>query len=245
MWQLRGALIDADFVMFDEAQDANPVIAAIVQNQPRSQKIVVGDPCQAIYGWRGAIDAMEDWPCDARLNLRQSFRFGEPVADEANKWLTTLRAPYRLSGASFISSAVGIVPDPEVILCRTNAEAFVQARAALEAGRRVALGGGAADLKALASAALDLQAAGATDHPELAAFRSWGSVRNYICNDAAGADLAAGVRLIDKYGASTILATIERLSSEARGSHRLHRARRQRPGVGTSADGQRLPRPQR
>jgi hypothetical protein len=216
MWQLGGAVIDADFVMFDEAQDANPVIAAIVQSQPHSQKIVVGDSCQAIYGWRGAIDAMEDWPCDARLNLRQSFRFGEPVAEEANKWLTTLRAPYRLSGASFISSAVGTVTDPQVVICRTNAEAFVQARAALQAGRRVALGGGAADLKALAGAALDLQAAGSTNYAELAAFRAWGAVQNYIRTDAAGADLAAGVRLIDKYGASAILATIDKLSREDR-----------------------------
>lgn len=216
MWQLQGAMIDADFVMFDEAQDANPVIAAIVQGQPRSQKIVVGDSCQAIYGWRGAVDAMADWPCDARLNLRQSFRFGKPVADEANKWLTALRAPYRLSGAPFISSAVGRVPDPEVIICRTNAEAFLQARAALESGRRVALAGGATDLKALAGAAFDLQAAGTTSHSELAAFRSWDAVQNYIRNDAAGADLAAAVRLIDKYGGSTILATIDKLSREAR-----------------------------
>ena len=33
----------ADYVMFDEAQDANPVTAAIIQSQQNVQQIVVGD----------------------------------------------------------------------------------------------------------------------------------------------------------------------------------------------------------
>jgi hypothetical protein len=112
--------------------------------------------CHLFGSAEGAAVANHDPPSGSR-------GCGSGVA-EANKWLTALRAPYRLSGAPFISSTVGAVADPEVIICRTNAEAFVQARVALDAGRRVALAGGAADLKALAGAALDLQAAGSKGH---------------------------------------------------------------------------------
>jgi hypothetical protein len=216
IWQLNGARIAADYVMFDEAQDANPVTAAILQGQRGGQQIIVGDSCQAIYGWRGAIDALEEWPCDVKLNLTQSFRFGTAVATEANKWLATLQAGYRLAGFPAIPSVVGTVNAPQAIVCRTNAEAFAQARACLGAGRRTGFGGSAKDLKYLAGAALDLQAAGRTDHPELAAFRSWGQVLGHVRTDASATDLAASVRLIEKYGASTILATIEQLTAERR-----------------------------
>lgn len=87
MWQLSRSVIPAGFIMFDEAQDANPVTAFVVQDQDSAQVIAVGDSCQAIYGWRGAIDALSEWPADGRLHLTQSFRFGPAVAAEANKWL--------------------------------------------------------------------------------------------------------------------------------------------------------------
>ena len=216
MWQLTGPVIQAEFVMFDEAQDANPVTAAIIHSQRDAQMIAVGDSCQAIYGWRGAIDALATWPADQRLQLSHSFRFGPAVADEANKWLDMLDAPYRLSGAPSMESTVGAVVNPQVVLCRTNAEALIQARGFLEAGRRVALAGGAEDIRSLAIAALDLQAAGRTSNPELAAFQSWYAVQDFVRTDTAGADLAASVRLIDTYGAAGVLGILARLASEGR-----------------------------
>jgi AAA domain len=216
MWQLSGPVIAADFIMFDEAQDANPVTAAIIQRQTGVQQIIVGDSCQAIYGWRGAEDALTTWPAGTRLNLTHSFRFGPAVAEEANKWLRILGAGYRLSGTPGIASVVGAVPDPQVILCRTNGEAMFQARAALDAGRRVALAGRADDIRLLALTAIELRETGQTGNPELAAFRSWHDVQAYVRSDAAGADLAASVRLIDKYGPEDVIATIAQLTSESR-----------------------------
>ena len=87
LWQLTRPRIGADYLMFDEAQDANPVIVAVVQDQSVLQKVAVGDSCQAIYGWRGAVDALATWPASTRLQLSCSFRFGSAVAHEANNWL--------------------------------------------------------------------------------------------------------------------------------------------------------------
>jgi hypothetical protein len=227
LWQLTRPRLGADYLMFDEAQDANPVIVAVVQGQD-VQKIAVGDSCQAIYGWRGAVDALATWPAELRLHLSQSFRFGPAVAEEANKWLRVLGAPFLLAGAPGISSAVGPVDAPQAIVCRTNAEALMQARAALDAGRRVALAGGGVELRGLASAALELQSSGRTAHPELAAFRSWDTVRAFVRTETAGADLAASVRLIDKQGAAAVLATVQRLSGARRADlvvSTVHRAK--------------------
>jgi superfamily I DNA/RNA helicase len=67
LWQLSDPHLPADYVLLDEAQDANPVVAAIVDRQHHAQRILVGDRCQAIYGWRGAIDAMSRFHADHRL----------------------------------------------------------------------------------------------------------------------------------------------------------------------------------
>src|SRR5215216_5677207 len=98
LWQLSDPHLPADYVLLDEAQDANPVVAAIVDRQAHAQRILVGDRCQAIYGWRGAIDAMSRFHADHRLCLSQSFRFGPAIASEANKWLQLLDAPLHLRG---------------------------------------------------------------------------------------------------------------------------------------------------
>ena len=227
LWQLTRPSIAPGYLMFDEAQDANPVIAAVVLGQD-TQKIAVGDSCQAIYGWRGAVDALATWPADLRLYLSRSFRFGTAVADEANKWLSVLDAPFLLRGDPRITSSVGPVTSPHAVVCRTNAEALLQARSALDAGRRVALAGGGQEIRKLALAALELQAAKRTAHPELAAFRSWDAVRSFAHTDTAGADLAASVRLIDKHGAAQVLMTVEQLSGQRRAElvvSTVHRAK--------------------
>jgi AAA domain len=89
MWQLTHPRLECDFVLLDEAQDANPCIAAVVNDQDHAQKILVGDPAQQIYAWRGAVDAMDGFD-GRRLTLSQSFRFGQAIAEEANLWLETL-----------------------------------------------------------------------------------------------------------------------------------------------------------
>lgn len=46
-----------DTIIFDEAQDSNPVTSSIVTMQ-RCRKIFIGDPHQQIYRFRGANNAM-------------------------------------------------------------------------------------------------------------------------------------------------------------------------------------------
>jgi superfamily I DNA/RNA helicase len=214
MWQLSEPRFPADVVLLDEAQDANPVVQDVVDRQTHAQRILVGDRCQAIYGWRGAVDAMATFNADQRLALSQSFRFGPPIADEANKWLQILQAPLRLRGSDQITSTLAPLARPDAVLCRTNAEAVSQLMAAAEQGQRAALVGGGNDIRRLAEAATTLKAGLGTDHPELFAFRTWGEVQDYVAQDASGSDLKTFVQLIDAYGPEMVIEVMDRLVPE-------------------------------
>lgn len=180
--------------------NCNPVIASIVENQTHAQQIMVGDRSQAIYGWRGAVDAMSRFAAGNRLCLSQSFRFGSAIAGEANKWLTVLAAGLRLQGYARINSTVASLPAADAVLCRTNAQAVSEAINAMGSGARVALVGGGAEIRRLAQAAVTLKAGIGTDHPELFAFRNWAEVQDYVDNDPGGSDLKVFVQLIGSRG---------------------------------------------
>ncbi|MCL6408077.1 ATP-dependent helicase [Dickeya dadantii] len=77
-----------DTILFDEAQDANPVTSALVLGQ-NCNVVLVGDRHQQIYRFRGADNALNAPALESadRLWLTQSFRFGPAVADMANMLL--------------------------------------------------------------------------------------------------------------------------------------------------------------
>lgn len=67
-----------DYLMADEAQDLNPVQRSIIM-KAGIPVIVVGDPYQQIYSWRGAENALDLIEGDT-FYLTQSFRFAENIA---------------------------------------------------------------------------------------------------------------------------------------------------------------------
>lgn len=215
MWQLTRPVLNFDYVLFDEAQDANPVIADVVWIQQWSQKILVGDRCQAIYGWRGAIDAMAHFP-GARHQLTQSFRFGPAIADEANYWLNLLDSDLRLTGFDQIDSTIGFLERPAAVLCRSNAQAIAELTFALERGQAAALVGGGGEIRRLAEAAQGLQEGRGTDHPDLMAFANWQAVRDYVDEEEAAADLKVLVRIVDRYGTRQLMKMVDALVEEDR-----------------------------
>ncbi|MGD9700386.1 UvrD-helicase domain-containing protein [Acinetobacter sp.] len=72
-------------ILVDEAQDITPVVNSILLDQA-CHLIYVGDPHQQIYRWRGAENAMDYKELENadRLNLTNSFRFGQQIAYIAN-----------------------------------------------------------------------------------------------------------------------------------------------------------------
>jgi hypothetical protein len=216
LYQLTDPLIAADFVLFDEAQDANPVIAAIVAAQEHAQLIHVGDSQQSIYGFTGAQNALAKVDTDHRAFLTQSFRFGQAIADEANKILARIDgAELRLTGNPEIDSVVGPIDDPRAILTRTNAVAVNEVIAQQAIGRKPHLVGGGDQVLRFARAADELQRGQRTYHPELACFSDWAEVQAYVADDVQGDDIALLVRLVDDFGTDVITEALGRMPSEA------------------------------
>jgi superfamily I DNA/RNA helicase len=215
MWALTEPIIRREFLLLDEAQDTNPVVERVFTAQgAHAQLIMVGDSAQAVYGWRGARDIMTDFP-GTTLTLSHSFRFGDGIAAEANRWLAIAGAPLRITGSPSIDSGLDTVENPAAILCRTNGGAMAEILTLLGSGRRVALVGSGTVLESLAKAARDLKNGRRTDHPELMLFGTWGEVQDYAEYDPDGRDLLPLVDVIDEHGVDVVLDTLSQLSAEA------------------------------
>ncbi|QKG54946.1 UvrD-helicase domain-containing protein [Hymenobacter sp. BRD67] len=90
-FQLSQPVLPADFILFDEGQDASGAMLDIFYRQPAT-KVIVGDTHQQIYGWRHAVNSLEKTAYPS-LQLSTSFRFGAPIADLASRvlgWKTQL-----------------------------------------------------------------------------------------------------------------------------------------------------------
>jgi superfamily I DNA/RNA helicase len=214
LWQLGNPVIPADYILLDEAQDSAPVLLDIVSRQD-GQLILVGDSAQQIYDWRGAVDALKAFPDAPRVYLSQSFRFGPAIADVANMILESLaeKTPLRLKGFDKINSTLSYIENPTAVLTRTNAVAVGMLLEAFTKGKQAFLVGGGADVASFVRGALALQNGKHSDHPDLACFNSWFEVQEYVKNDE-GEDLELLVKLIDGFGADTILHALEAMPDE-------------------------------
>lgn len=124
LYALQKPRIDTDFILFDEAQDADALMLDVLSNQT-AKLIFVGDRYQQIYDWRGAVNALDKFEAPEAY-LTQSFRFGNEIAQNANKILKILNCPHDLKGVSPIQGEIAyygdstIPVDIQAIICRTN-----------------------------------------------------------------------------------------------------------------------------
>ena len=88
--EVKGRKLTHDVLMIDEGQDMNPAMLEIFSHQ-NITKIIVGDPSQQIYMFRGAVNALGSLDANYTYHLTQSFRFGPNIAYAANTCLETLQ----------------------------------------------------------------------------------------------------------------------------------------------------------
>jgi F-box protein, helicase, 18 len=97
-FQLAAPILPYDYILFDEGQDASPAMVDVFAKQP-AIKVIVGDTHQQIYGFRFAINALEqvDFPT---FHLSHSFRFKQDIADLAMnvlQWKKHIEQPHQLT----------------------------------------------------------------------------------------------------------------------------------------------------
>lgn len=76
-------------ILFDEAQDANPVVSDLVVRQ-ECDKFIVGDDHQQLYRWRGAENSLTNFSLmkgAETFYMTQSWRFGPKIAKLASQLL--------------------------------------------------------------------------------------------------------------------------------------------------------------
>lgn len=108
LFQLTNPMLKYDYILFDEAQDASPVMLDIFKKQTQATLIAVGDSHQQIYSWRYAINALGQFNWD-RLTLTNSFRFGPKIARLANiilKW-KNIFSPVSIEVKGLGSASIG------------------------------------------------------------------------------------------------------------------------------------------
>lgn len=170
-WVMSSPDLQADFILFDEAQDANPLMLQLVASQD-AQRVYVGDPNQQIYSWRGATNAMQTMQVDTQTTLTESFRFGPEIAEFANLVLDRFcRSNLRLVGRADVS--VPLARKVSATLCRTNAGVITTLASASNLSD-VYVAGGTDQAIALLRGMQELRERGETSQIELAHFRSWG-----------------------------------------------------------------------
>ena len=174
LYQLSRPQLPYDVILFDEAQDANPAMLALLLPQ-QAQRIFVGDPHQQIYAWRGAVNAMDRLEA-TELPLSQSFRFSEAIADEASELLRLFKGETRRVRGNPKPKQDGSI----AILSRTNAGALREVLGLLKKGRKVALVNDVRELTEALKAAHRLYKGQKPRHPEFSLFRNWEHLKSLI-----------------------------------------------------------------
>ncbi|MCW5602582.1 UvrD-helicase domain-containing protein [Nitrosomonas sp.] len=212
MWALSDPIILADFILLDEAQDTNPVVLELLMNQS-AQMIYVGDKHQQIYEWRGAVNAMEKIITDNTTFLTKSFRFGNEIAEAANKVISFLdRTSKPIEGNPRIKSRLGPT-SPCTILARTNASTITAVIEALNLDKKPHLVGGNGEIMEMLRGVQDLKNNQPSTVADFFGFENWDEVVEFSKN-GEGEHLQTFVNLVESRGEKQLMWALNRTVDE-------------------------------
>lgn len=132
-----------DNVFVDEAQDTNAIQRAIIRKmmKPTSRLFAIGDPAQAIYGFRGADSnsmnlIKEEFNC-TEMPLTVSYRCPIAVVEYAKQWVDHIEAAPNAPAGEVVDMGYdwkvdGFQPN-DLVVCRTTAPVITLAYRMLKA----------------------------------------------------------------------------------------------------------------
>lgn len=128
--------------LIDEAQDLSPINHHILKKLVKNRRIIaVGDPCQAIYGFRGASEKSMEELIETfsmhQLKLTISFRCGSEICQNARWRAPDMRSPEWAKPGTVqrpLSWSAADLELGDAIICRNNAPLFSMAIRLIEAG---------------------------------------------------------------------------------------------------------------
>lgn len=187
----------------DEMQDSTDCVIDIIKRQKSCQIVLVGDDAQAIYGWRGAVSAMDKFECET-AQLTKSFRFGPAIASEARMVLSLKeRGGLDLQGWEGAKSEVlDYLPEERegevrCILYRTNSALIADGVEYILAGKKVALEMDTKDYMAVMRSVIALKFNDMKNvkHEEVVPYPSWRHLMEEL-EHLSGGDLPRIAKLV-------------------------------------------------
>ena len=185
LWQLSKPKLDATCLLFDEGQDSNPVLLDVILQQSHCQIIIVGDPHQAIYSFRNAINALSvvDFPA---YKLSQSFRYGNAIASYANHILGLKGEETKIKGfgdnSEICDTNASAGESPLMIVCRTNIAVLEYVSIAAHYKLQVSMNGGLSKHLSLLRSAQKLKLGQEQNYREipfeLKPYKTWQALTN-------------------------------------------------------------------
>jgi superfamily I DNA/RNA helicase len=198
IFQLSEPRIPTEIMYLDEAQDANPVMRSVMVSQEHTQQVYAGDSHQALYRFRGSVDAMTHIHLP-ELPLTVSWRFGKGIAEVANLVLKAKQAKWPLEGGGPAGKVtLRSMNMPTAVLSRTNAGMVDIALEQMQAGQRVAILGGAEAVASMIEGAYSLWLGGKSEHPTFRLFANWAELEE-AAETTHGGSLRPFVRLVDRW----------------------------------------------
>lgn len=140
----QGYLPAVDAWLFDEQQDASPLLDAVCKRLVSAPTVkwcyVVGDPFQAIYGFAGSsADCFLAWPADRERTMPKSYRCPRPILELGERCLRRMSRGYFDRGVAPADHAGEIVEfndvDPAIKLVKPNEDWLFIARTNYQANR--------------------------------------------------------------------------------------------------------------
>lgn len=206
LWELDKPQLPYDVILFDEAQDASPVMLSVIKShyEHGGQVIYVGDAYQQLYAWRGAVNAIQSIELP-ELPMSQSFRFGDGMASAVNPILAQIGAKYPIKGTDSITTQVhdGDMPEgefPDAVLARTNLGVFTALIDGLtRSSKTLQVIGGAQVIIDEIQALIDLHNTGNTRHTKFNMFRSYNAMK-VASMTQEGMEFRPYTRIMDTFG---------------------------------------------
>jgi len=126
--------------LIDEAQDLAPINHHILKKLVKNRRIIaVGDPLQAIYGFRGALtDSMDQLKAKFSMHtlyLTVSFRCAKKITENAHWLAPDMRSPEWAPEGEVLRPVTwepSQISEGDAIICRNNAPIFSMAMRLLE-----------------------------------------------------------------------------------------------------------------
>lgn len=205
-------------ILVDEAQDLNPITTRIVDSQ-RLPLVLIGDPHQSIFRFRGAHNSMDKIQSDEVIDLTWSFRYGPRPAILASTMLMNYKGEKEPLIGCGPETQINTEPSayPAVTrIHRTFAETFRSAFTALRTGRSIAWNGGVSAYPL--SQITDLHwlkqgQKGRVQDPRL--IRDFGDYQRYkkTAQELEDPEMSRLVKIVEEFGAD-VPEMVQRMQSE-------------------------------